>query len=74
MYPHFFEPNQNGHNSVNFDARTSRFCMVVDLEEEDKVVEVNDDKDNNDDDDKYDNDNNNHNNVFCIFMFISFFS
>ena len=36
MYPHFFEPNQNGHNSVNFEARTSRFCMVVDVEEEDE--------------------------------------
>ena len=31
-----FEPNQNGHNSVNFEARTSRFCMVVALEEEDE--------------------------------------
>ena len=36
MCPHFFEPNKNGHNSVNFEARTSRFCMVVDLEEEDE--------------------------------------
>ena len=32
--PHFFELNQTGHNSVNFEARTSRFFMVVDLEEE----------------------------------------
>ena len=31
-----FEPNQNDHNSVNFEARTSIFSMVVDLEEEDE--------------------------------------
>ena len=36
VFPHFFEPNQNGHNSINFKAITSRFCMVVDLEEEDE--------------------------------------
>ena len=30
----FFEPNQNSHNSVNFEAMVSRFCMVVDLVEE----------------------------------------
>ena len=29
-----FEPNRNGHNSANFEAMTSRFCMAVDLEEE----------------------------------------
>ena len=43
--PHFFELNQNGHNSANFEARTFRFCMVVDLEEEDE--EDNDDEDDN---------------------------
>ena len=37
-----FEPNQNGHNSVNFEARTPKFSMVVDLEEEDNVKEDND--------------------------------
>ena len=36
VFPHFFEPNQNGHNSINFKAITSRFCMVVDLEEDDE--------------------------------------
>ena len=36
MCPHFFEPNQIGHNLVNFEARTSRFSMVVDLEEEEE--------------------------------------
>ena len=30
-----FESNQNGHNSANFEAMTARFCMVVDLEDED---------------------------------------
>ena len=48
-YPHFFEPNQNGHNSVKFEARNSRFCMVVDLEEEDEdnifFAEKNEEKD-----------------------------
>ena len=43
-----FEPNQNDHNSVNFEARTSRFCMVVDLDED--KVEV--DNNNEDEDDK----------------------
>ena len=42
--PHFFELNQNGHNSANFEARTFRFCMVVDLEEDE---EDNDDDNNN---------------------------
>ena len=54
-YPHFFEPNQNGHNSVNFEATASRFCMEEDLEEEDEVEEV-DDNDNDDDNDDNDND------------------
>ena len=35
--PHFFELNQNGYNLANFEARTSRFCMVVDLEDEDRL-------------------------------------
>ena len=26
------DENQNGHNSANFQARTSSFCMVVDLD------------------------------------------
>ena len=34
------------HNSVNFHARTSRFCMEVDLDND-----VNDDDDNDDEDD-----------------------
>ena len=25
------DENQNGHNSVNFEATTSRFCMVIDI-------------------------------------------
>ena len=49
--PHFFELNQNGHNSANFEARTFRFCMVVDLEEHDE-------EDNEDEDD-------NNNNIFA---------
>ena len=59
-----YESNQNGHNSVNFEARTWIFCMVVDLEEkdEDKVKEDN----NNDDDNDDDEDNNN--NIFCLFL------
>ena len=28
-----FEKSLNGHNSVNFEATTSRFCMVIDLNE-----------------------------------------
>ena len=70
-YPHFFEPNQNGHNSVNFEATASRFCMEEDLEEEDEVEEVNDD----------DNDDNNNNTskngffcIFCIFWIFAFFA
>ena len=31
--PPFFEQNQNGHKSVNFQARTPRFCMEVHLED-----------------------------------------
>ena len=46
-----FELNQIGHNSVNFQATASRFCMEEDLEEEDKVEEVDDDNDDDDDDD-----------------------
>ena len=38
-----FEPNQNGHNSVTFEARTSGFWMVVNMEEE---VEEEDDDNN----------------------------
>ena len=49
-----FELNQIGHNSVNFEATASRFCMEEDLEEEDEVEEV--------DDDNNDNNNNNNNN------------
>ena len=42
-----FEPNQNGHKSVNFKARTSRFGMLVDLKEEETKVEEENDNDNN---------------------------
>ena len=28
-----FEKSLNGHNSANFEATTSRFCMVIDLNE-----------------------------------------
>ena len=52
-----FELNQIGHNSVNFEATASRFCMEEDLEEEDEV----DDDDDNDDNDDDDNDDNNNN-------------
>ena len=51
VYLPCFEPNQNGHNSVKFEARTSIFCMVVDLEKE---------EDNNDDADSK-------HNIFCLF-------
>ena len=37
------------HNSVNLNARTSRFCMEVDLDD-------NVDDDDNDDDDDYNDD------------------
>ena len=25
------DENQNGHNLANFEAKTSRFCMVIDI-------------------------------------------
>ena len=45
----FFDLNQIGHNSVNFEATASRFCMKEDLEKEDEVKEVDDNDDDNDD-------------------------
>lgn len=60
VYPYFFELNQNGHNSVNLEARTSKFFMVVDLEEED-----NDNKDNNDEDDNNEKEDNKDHNIFA---------
>ena len=57
-----FELNQIGHNSVNFEATASRFCMEEDLEEEDEVEEV----DDNDDDDT------SKNVFFCIFYILFF--
>ena len=73
-YPHFFELNQNGHNSVNFQATASRFCMEEDLEEvdEDMVVEVDDDKDDDNNNDDGDN-NHNSNNVLCFAAFFAVF-
>ena len=62
----FFDLNQIGHNSVNFKATTSRFGMVVDLKEEDKVEEVDDDNNNDDD--------HTSNNVFLHFFAFYFFA
>ena len=60
----FFDLNQIGHNSVNFEATASRFCMEEDLEEEEEVEEVDveevDDDDDNDDNDNHDDDDNDH--------------
>ena len=68
-----FEPNQNGHNSVNFEATASRFCMVVALEEEDKGVEVDDDDDDDVDDDDDDDTSKNVFLHFFAFYFFAFF-
>ena len=60
VFPHFFELNQTGHNSVNFEATASRFCMEEDLEEDDEVEEIDDDNDDNDNDDNNNDDDNPH--------------
>ena len=67
LYLPFFDLNQIGHNSVNFQATASRFCMEEDVEEEDEVEEVDDDDDDNDDDD------NTSKNVFFAFYFFCIF-
>ena len=66
-----FEPSQNGHNSVNFEATASRFCMEEDLEEEDEVEEV--DNDDNDDNNNNNNDDDTSKNVFLLFFTFYFF-
>ena len=69
-----FELNQIAHNSVNFEATASRFCMEEDLEEDDEVEEVDDDDDDVDDDDYNDDDDDTSKNVFfCIFLHFIFF-
>ena len=67
-----FELNQIGHNSVNFEATASRFCMEEDLEEEDEVEEVDDDDDDYDDNDNDDDDDTSKNGFFCILFFCVF--